>query len=354
MANKYLDLVGLQNYHNKLKSEYFVDKIPNVINSSSQIINTTVLSGTPTPTGSGNTLANTDVVASTKWVLNQISGITEPMIFKGSATVASNGSIAVTDPASASDIKKGFTYKVTSVDEEYTGDIKVGDTLIANTNSPASSSDWVVVPSGDETGTFNAITVNGDGAAAITATGDGTETINLQVNAATNSAYGVVKGASTTNLGAVIVGGNIDVDTSTGTISVATATDSAKGVVQVGTNIDVASGVISVKTGSDSDKGVLQVGTNLDVASGVISVKTGSASDLGVLKVDNTTIKADNTGVINAEKAGAVAASAAEGTVSANLGTVKGSVDNGVLVDSNGVLAIATIDSTTDINALFA
>ena len=153
--------------------------------------------------------------------------------------------------------------------------------------------------------------------------------------------------ATTTNVGVVKIGDNINVNA--GTISVATATDAVKGVVQVGDNIDVDSGVISVATGSDSVKGVLQAGTNIDVASGVISVKTASASDLGVMQVGDY-LNVSN-GVVNADVATASAPGVMQvgsylnvtsGVVAADVatGSAKGVVQGGDRVTiTNGVLS---------------
>ena len=108
--------------------------------------------------------------------------------------------------------------------------------------------------------------------------------------------------ATTTNVGVVKIGENINVDNA-GLISVNTATTSVKGVVQIGDNIDVASGVISVKKGSTSDFGILKVGDNIDVANSVISVKKGSTSDFGLLKVgDNIDVASSVISVKRGDK----------------------------------------------------
>lgn len=89
----------------------------------------------------------------------------EPMVFKGSAIITADAndpskcSITVSSPATASKIKRGYEYKVTSIattTPAYTGSIKVGDTIIADKNAPVVGptwtldTDWTVVPSGDE------------------------------------------------------------------------------------------------------------------------------------------------------------------------------------------------------------
>ena len=90
----------------------------------------------------------------------------EPMVFKGSATLTADSTdttkctVTVSTPSTASRIKRGYMYKVTSiaVSPIYTGTIKVGDTLIADKDAPVIGptwtvdTDWTVVPSGDEEG----------------------------------------------------------------------------------------------------------------------------------------------------------------------------------------------------------
>ena len=103
-------------------------------------------------------------LATTAFVHDVVDELPEPMIFKSGMTLTADSTdttkcaITVTDPVSASDIKVGYTYKVTNISGTYTGTIKVGDTLIAKKNAPkvdktwVVDTDWTVVPSGDETG----------------------------------------------------------------------------------------------------------------------------------------------------------------------------------------------------------
>ena len=100
------------------------------------------------------------------YVDNQISQLPEPMVYTGVISITADStdttkcSIAVSAPASAANIKKGFTYKVSFIAASpvYTGTIKIGDTLIAAKNVPkvdatwVADTDWNVIPSGDETG----------------------------------------------------------------------------------------------------------------------------------------------------------------------------------------------------------
>ena len=115
------------------------------------------------------------------YVDTAINNLPEPMIFKGEIVLTTDSSdyskCAITTPASLTDVKVGWTYKVSSIlpyndgtdDHAYTGNIKVGDTLIANKANPNSNPeyssgspavyDWVLVPSGDEpSGTVTSVT----------------------------------------------------------------------------------------------------------------------------------------------------------------------------------------------------
>ena len=103
-------------------------------------------------------------LATTAFVHDVVDELPEPMVFKSGMTLTADSidttkcSITVSDPVSASDIKSGYTYKVTTISGTYTGTIKVGDTFIAKKDTPkvdatwVVDTDWTVVPSGDETG----------------------------------------------------------------------------------------------------------------------------------------------------------------------------------------------------------
>ena len=72
-------------------------------------------------------------------------------------------------------------------------------------------------------------------------------------------------------------------------VSADAATTSALGVVQVGTNIDVTAGTISVPAATAAAQGAVQVGTNIDVAAGTISVANSSTTAKGVVQLNDTT-----------------------------------------------------------------
>lgn len=140
-------------------------------------------------------------VATTAFVHDVVDALPEPMIFTGSITLTadstdtSTAAITVSAPASAADIVKGYTYKVTSIASSpvYTGSIKVGDTLIAAKNAPTVSAswvadtDWTIVPSGDETGYVVGLP-SGTSSGQLMAFGaDGYTAVNSGVSVANNT-----------------------------------------------------------------------------------------------------------------------------------------------------------------------
>ena len=93
--------------------------------------------------------------------------------------------------------------------------------------------------------------------------------------------------ASKETFGLVRVGENIRVEEgviSVDPINVATKTNA--GIVKPGAGINVDEhGEISISDGTKSNKGLVQIGSNIDVTSGVISVKTSDKSNKGLVQV---------------------------------------------------------------------
>ena len=154
---------------------------------------------------------NSTKIATTAYVDKAISDLPEPMVWTGTITITADVSdttkcsIVVSEPASAANIKQGFTYKIASIADTpaYTGTLKVGDTLIAAKDAPAVTSTWVadtdwnIVPSGDEpSGTVMSVTASNGlktaSGTAITATGD------IQANLASTT---VLSGNTIYNVG---------------------------------------------------------------------------------------------------------------------------------------------------------
>lgn len=144
---------------------------------------------------------NSTKIATTAYVDKAVDDLPEPMVWTGTITITADTSdttkcsIVVSKPASAANIKNGFTYKIASIASSpvYTGTLKVGDTLIAAKDAPTVTSTWVdgtdwnIVPSGDEpSGTVMSVTASNGlktaSGSAITDTGD------IQANLASTTA----------------------------------------------------------------------------------------------------------------------------------------------------------------------
>lgn len=91
---------------------------------------------------------------------------------------------------------------------------------------------------------------------------------------------GAATPATTSTLGGVIIGGNIDVDVA-GKISVPAATTSTAGAVIVGTSLNVdANGEISVPTATTSTPGAVQLGkTDTTANAATVAVRTCSITN---------------------------------------------------------------------------
>ena len=162
-------------------------------------------------------------VATTAFVHDVVDNLPEPMVYTGAITLTADStdttkaSITVTAPASASNIKEGFTYKVATIASSpaYTGTLKVGDTFIAAKNAPTVSASWVadtdwnVIPSGDEpSGTVIQVST-GAGLTGGPVTTSGTIKANLQSETAFGgAAASVTPGSITTNIQPVLTDSN--------------------------------------------------------------------------------------------------------------------------------------------------
>ena len=211
-----------------------------VINAATVAIDSTTDSNNVLPDGVKATTQQTSddstLLATTEFVHDLFDDIANPMIFKGDATLTADS----TDPTTAAitvsgSVKKGYTYKITSIaaSPAYTGNLKVGDTIIADKDNPKVTADWVagtdwtVVPSGDEN--------------------DGT-VMSVEASAAQNSNLVVtVEDTTTHSTSAITEAGSITVGIATGYQLLSDA-DKAK-VDTIGTSAPVFN---SVTTGSSA------------------------------------------------------------------------------------------------------
>lgn len=228
-----------------------------VINAATVVIDSTTAANNALPDGVKATTQQTsddsDLLATTAYVHDLFDDIANPMIFKGNATLTADS----TDPTTAAitvsgTVKKGYTYKITDIaaSPAYTGNLKVGDTIIADKDNPKVTADWVagtdwtVVPSGDENdGTVMSV-------AASAASGS-----NLTVS---------VKDTTTHSTSAITEAGSITVGIATGYQLLADA-DKTK-IDTIGTSSAVYNSVTASDTAAASNSvAPARVGTNTGV-----------------------------------------------------------------------------------------
>lgn len=135
----------------------------NISSIPAEIVAVGALANGMTATTQAKTDSSTKL-ATTKFVQDVFSDVTEPMKFIGGVKLIADStdttkcSIKNPDGSSLSSVKKGYVYKVTEIASSpvYTGTLKIGDTIIADKASPKTDAtwvvgtDWTVVPSGDE------------------------------------------------------------------------------------------------------------------------------------------------------------------------------------------------------------
>jgi hypothetical protein len=106
--------------------------------------------GTPeAPTAAAGT--NTTQIATTAFVMNAVSGVSGPMVYKGTLGASTAGA-TITSLPSADANNLGFVYKVITEDTYASQACKVGDMWISNGDA------WTYIPSGDEAELSMAVT----------------------------------------------------------------------------------------------------------------------------------------------------------------------------------------------------
>jgi len=137
--------------------------------------------------------ASTDA-ASKNYVDTQLAG-SGVLIFQGGYNAATNTPDLDVSPSSS--IKKGWSYVVTADGSFFTEQVRVGDFLIANDDSPTALSDWTTVQSNIDLADLTTVgigNVNASSAAALdglsVAYSSGTATIGLDVPSLTSGSNG--------------------------------------------------------------------------------------------------------------------------------------------------------------------
>lgn len=174
--------------------------------NSSSTLNAAKLSGaipsavTATTQTAGN---NSTKIATTAYVDSAISGLPTPMQFIG--TVGTNGTTTWANLPAAAATNEGYTYKVITDHSAETGKpaAEAGDTIVSN------GTEWVVIPSGDETATQSATTgVSIPDHSTTSIYGVSSSTITVTGVSGSTSVYGVKSGTNSTTTASKASGAN--------------------------------------------------------------------------------------------------------------------------------------------------
>lgn len=235
------------------------------------VTDTTVSGHTITDTTTTYTLDLSDFAS--------LSEISTAMVFKGS--LGTNGTITSLPTASTSTI--GDTYKVITAGTYASITARVGDVFICN-NDPA----WVLIPSGDEpSGTVtNIATGTGLTGGPITSTG----TISVKMSSTALGATGALGTTTTTSKVYGVQpdkNGNLAVYVPWSNTTYSAATTSAAGLMSAAdkTKLDgiaAQANKYSLPTASSTILGGVKIGSNINISSGVISVPAASGTTAGV------------------------------------------------------------------------
>ena len=206
--------------------------------------------------------------------------------------VLSGTNISVVDNKNGTiTINNTYTYTLSPATEEILGGIKAGNTVVVDSEGTlnvkkASTSQLGAVQVG------GGINVN-----------DGVISVNeTLLQSHFDGRYYVLKDGET-QADSMLTDNNLTdelkekydavVDWYDGGKEIQDASTTQKGVVQIGNNIDVTNGVISVATATDKTLGLVKVGENINVANGVISVATATKDTLGLVKIGSGLIVED-------------------------------------------------------------
>jgi len=229
------------------------------------------------------------------------------LIYQGGYNAATNTPDLDSSPSAL--IKTGWTYTVTADGDFFTEQVRVGDVLIAESDSPTALTDWTTVQNNVDIADASTI-----GLSNVVPGASGTITAPYSNGTATLD----VVDSTAAQKGAVIVaqGNGIDVSYSNGTATVSGENSSAtnKGIVIVAEEdpieVSYASGTATVGI---KDSAAAQKGAVIVAASTGISV--GYAS--GTATITNTDTNSSNT------DEGEITAGSLSGTVTHNWGTAK-------------------------------
>jgi hypothetical protein len=188
-------------------------------------------------------------------------------------------------------INKGFTYTVTVDGTFFTEQVRVGDLLIANINTPTVLSDWTRVQSNIDLATTTTVGIASFAAASFAVSGAGEVTIK---------SGGVILGTQTTGSYNPTVG-------LTQTIDIGNATTSGVAVLNT---VSLTNGVITaftsenIQSSTTANPGVILIATDAEATAGSVTTKAVTPAQL----ISNATTVA-NTAVTSREFKQALAGS---------------------------------------------
>ena len=200
-----------------------------------------------------------DTDAASKHYVDQ--AVTGALSYQGGYDAATNTPDLDSSPSSA--IKTGWTYTVTADGLFFTEQVRVGDVLIAEIDSPTALADWTTVQNNIDLADLTTVGIGNvnAGEAIDVAYSNGTATVSVEKSSATNMGAVIVKGTDPIN---------VSYDTSgNATVGIEDSAAAQKGAVIVagGTGISVAyaSGTATV-TNTDTNSSNTYAVTITDTA----------------------------------------------------------------------------------------
>ena len=267
-------------------------------NAAKALISSISLSqlGLPTADLSIGTFKLTDVVnptsaqdAATKNYVDTTLAGSGALIYQGGYNALTNTPNLDTPPTGT--INRGFTYTVTVDGLFFTEQVRVGDLLIANINTPTVLADWTRVQNNIDLATTTTVGIASFAAASFAVSGAGEVTIKNG---------GVILGTQTTGSYNPTVG-------TTASVNIGNNTTSG---IEVFNTVSLTNGVITaytteyIQSSSTTNPGVILIATDVEATAGSVTTKAVTPAQL----ISNATTVA-NTAITSREFKITIAAS---------------------------------------------
>ena len=281
------------NYDAATGGLYYKDTDDNIVKVGPCQVSATAPNSTPGAGGStGNSLGEF-------WFNSTSNGL---FIWNGTVWVDTTLGVAVQSVSGTSPIAIDNTdplnpiVEIDAASTTQAGAVQLNDTVTSTSTTQAATANAVktaydqaaaAIP--DSTFTAAGELIVGTGAGTYTVLAPGAAEYILQSNGDGTLSWIINSAGDVTSVSGTAPIQVDDTDPENPVVSVDAATTSALGVVQVGTNIDVTAGTISVPAATTAAQGAVQVGTNIDVTTGTISVANSSTTAKGVVQLNDTT-----------------------------------------------------------------